>query len=91
MRQYVQGGGSTTRQILFQGILDGPIRVVRWFALAAVAARLRALLARPQFRLRGKPTTGWMILATGNEVAATRPTDGATGSTSAPCAAVSVA
>ncbi|MYZ06286.1 LysE family transporter [Streptomyces sp. SID2999] len=68
--QFVHGDGSTTRQIFFLGILDVLIGVVHWFALVAVAARLRALLARPKFRRRWELTTGWLFIAIGVGVAA---------------------
>ncbi|MFD5539729.1 LysE family translocator [Streptomyces sp. NPDC127079] len=68
--QFVHGGGSTTRQIFFLGTLDILIGVVYWFALAAFAARLRALLARPKIRYRWELTTGWLFVAIGIGVGA---------------------
>ncbi|WP_317440695.1 LysE family translocator [Streptomyces collinus] len=68
--QFVYGGGSTTRQIFFLGILDVLIGVAYWFALVAVAARLRALLARPKFRHRWELTTGWLFIGIGIGLAA---------------------
>ncbi|PVC80762.1 LysE family translocator [Streptomyces sp. CS090A] len=69
--QFVNGGGSMTRQIFFLGILDVLIGVAYWFALVAVATRLRSLLARPVFRHRWELTTGWLFIAIGIGVAAT--------------------
>ncbi|MER8032078.1 LysE family translocator [Streptomyces bauhiniae] len=68
--QFVHGDASTTRQIFFLGILDVLIGIMYWFALVAVAARLRALLARPKFRRRWELTTGWLFIAMGVGVAA---------------------
>ncbi|MFF8830842.1 LysE family translocator [Streptomyces sp. NPDC015131] len=68
--QFVNGGGSVTGQIFFLGILDVLIGVVYWFALVAVAARLRALLSRPKVRHRWELTTGWLFIAIGIGVAA---------------------
>ncbi|MFJ9118850.1 LysE family translocator [Streptomyces sp. NPDC102394] len=68
--QFVHGGGSTTRQIFFLGFLDVLIGVAYWFALVAVAARLRAFLARPTIRDRWEPATGWPFIAIGIGVAA---------------------
>jgi threonine/homoserine/homoserine lactone efflux protein len=68
--QFVHGGGSAARQILFLGILDVLIGVAYWFALVAVAARLRALLSRPRVRRRWELTTGWLFVAIGVAVAA---------------------
>ncbi|MFD3334648.1 LysE family translocator [Streptomyces sp. NPDC058700] len=68
--QFVNDGGSTTRQIFFLGILDVLIGVVFWFVLVAVAAQLRALLARPKIRHRWDLTTGWLFIAIGIGVAA---------------------
>ncbi|WP_256107732.1 LysE family translocator [Streptomyces sp. ODS05-4] len=68
--QFVNGSGSTTRQIFFLGILDVLIGVVFWFVLVAVAARLRTLLARPKIRHRWDLTTGWLFIAIGIGVAA---------------------
>ncbi|MGW0611446.1 LysE family translocator [Streptomyces sp. NPDC002788] len=68
--QFVDGGGSMARQIFFLGILDVLIGVVYWFALVIVAARLRALLARPGIRHRWELTTGWLFIAIGLSVAA---------------------
>ncbi|MEU9801485.1 LysE family translocator [Streptomyces sp. NPDC051000] len=68
--QFVNGGGSMTRQIFFLGTLDVIIGVVYWFALVAVATRLRALLDRPKFRHRWELTTGWLFIAIGIGVAA---------------------
>ncbi|MEU6551885.1 LysE family transporter [Streptomyces sp. NPDC046915] len=55
--QFVHGGGSTARQIFFLCILDVLIGLAYWFALAAVAARLRKLLALPKIRHRRELTT----------------------------------
>ncbi|MGW7203059.1 LysE family translocator [Streptomyces sp. NPDC054837] len=63
--QFVDGGGSTSRQIFFLGTLDIVIGVAYWFALVAVAARLRAFLARPKVRHRWELTTGWLFIAVG--------------------------
>ncbi len=69
--QFVDGGGSTSQQIFLLGTLDILIGVAYWFALVAVAARLRALLDRPTFRRRWELTTGWLFIAIGIGVAAT--------------------
>ncbi|MEU6807513.1 LysE family translocator [Streptomyces sp. NPDC046831] len=68
--QFVHGGGSTAQQIFFLGILDVLIGVAYWFALVAVAARLRALLARPKVLHRWELTTGWLFIGIGIGVAA---------------------
>ncbi|MFD3701469.1 LysE family translocator [Streptomyces sp. NPDC058646] len=68
--QFVNGGGSMTRQIFFLGTLDVLIGIVYWFALVAVATHLRALLARPKFRHRWELTTGWLFIGIGIGVAA---------------------
>ncbi|MFE2689761.1 LysE family translocator [Streptomyces mirabilis] len=68
--QFVHGGGSTSRQIFFLGTLDIVIGVAYWFALVAVAGRLRAFLARPKVRHRWELTTGWLFIAIGIGVAA---------------------
>ncbi|MEU0204478.1 MULTISPECIES: LysE family translocator [unclassified Streptomyces] len=68
--QFVHGGGSTARQVFFLGVLDVLIGVVYWFALVAVAARLRAFLARPKVRHRWELTTGWLFIGIGIGVAA---------------------
>ena len=67
--QFVHGGGSPARQIFLLGILDVLIGVAYWFGLVAVAARLRALLARPAIRHRWELTTGWLFIAVGAGVA----------------------
>ncbi|MET7455889.1 LysE family translocator [Streptomyces sp. NPDC005574] len=67
--QFVHGGGSMTRQIFFLGTLDVLIGVAYWFALVTVAARLRAVLARPKIRHRWELTTGWLFIAIGIGVA----------------------
>ncbi|GGT96791.1 LysE family translocator [Streptomyces lateritius] len=67
--QFVAGDGSLWQQILFLGILDVLIGVVYWFALVLIAARLRALLARPKVRHRWELTTGWLFIAIGIGVA----------------------
>ncbi|MFD5271757.1 LysE family translocator [Streptomyces sp. NPDC058335] len=67
--QFVHGGGSTSRQIFFLGTLDIIIGVAYWFALVAVAARLRAFLDRPKARHRWELTTGWLFIAIGIGVA----------------------
>ncbi|MDW4914215.1 LysE family translocator [Streptomyces californicus] len=69
--QFVDGAGSTTRQIFFLGILDVLIGIVYWFVVVAVAARLRTLLARPKVQHRWELTTGWLFIAIGVGVAAT--------------------
>lgn len=68
--QFVDAGGSPTRQIFFLGALDVLIGVVYWFGLVHVAARLRAMLARPTVRHRWELTTGWLFIAIGIGVAA---------------------
>ncbi|MFG3077419.1 LysE family translocator [Streptomyces sp. NPDC048225] len=68
--QFVNGGGSMTRQIFFLGILDIVIGIVYWFALVVVAAWLRSLLARPKIRHRWELTTGWLFIVIGISVAA---------------------
>ncbi|GAA4335811.1 LysE family translocator [Streptomyces venetus] len=68
--QFVDGSGSTARQIFFLGALDVLIGIVYWFALVTVAARLRTLLARPKARHRWELTTGWLFIALGIGVAA---------------------
>ncbi|MFE4967371.1 LysE family translocator [Streptomyces sp. NPDC056660] len=68
--QFVNGGGSATRQIFFLGALDIIIGVAYWFALVTVAARLRAFLDRPKIRHRWELTTGWLFIAIGIGVAA---------------------
>ncbi|MFE0434065.1 LysE family translocator [Streptomyces nigra] len=67
--QFVHGSGSPARQIFLLGILDVLIGVAYWFGLVAVAARLRALLARPAIRHRWELTTGWLFIAVGVGVA----------------------
>ncbi|MER5836500.1 LysE family translocator [Streptomyces sp. NPDC002130] len=68
--QFVDGDGSMAQQIFFLGTLDILIGVAYWFALVVVAARLRALLARPEVRRRWELTTGWLFIAIGVSVAA---------------------
>lgn len=68
--QFVHGGGSATGQIFLLGTLDILIGVFYWFALVAVAARLRSLLDRPRIRRRWELTTGWLFIAIGIGVAA---------------------
>ncbi|MFC8144017.1 LysE family translocator [Streptomyces paradoxus] len=68
--QFADGDGSLARQIFFLGMLDVVIGVAYWFALVIVAARLRALLARPKIRHRWELTTGWLFIAIGVSVAA---------------------
>ncbi|MEU6394011.1 LysE family translocator [Streptomyces sp. NPDC046939] len=68
--QFVHGEGSTTRQILFLGTLDIAVGLVYWGVLVALAARLRALLARPAVRRRWEQLTGWLFIAIGGGVAA---------------------
>ncbi|GAA2244935.1 LysE family translocator [Streptomyces indiaensis] len=68
--QFVDGDGSMAQQIFFLGMLDVVIGVAYWFALVVVAARLRALLARPKVRHRWERTTGWLFIAIGVSVAA---------------------
>ncbi|MEV8087474.1 LysE family translocator [Streptomyces nigra] len=67
--QFVHGDGSPARQIFLLGILDVLIGVAYWFGLVAVAARLRALLARPDIHHRWELTTGWLFIAVGAGVA----------------------
>ncbi|MDQ0578900.1 LysE family translocator [Streptomyces rishiriensis] len=67
--QFADGGGSASRQIFFLGTLDIVIGVAYWFVLVAVAARLRAFLARPEIRHRWELTTGWLFIALGVGVA----------------------
>ncbi|MFI9755341.1 LysE family translocator [Streptomyces collinus] len=67
--QFADGDGSPARQILLLGLLDVVIGVAYWFALVVVAARLRALLARPKIRHRWELTTGWLFIAIGVTVA----------------------
>ncbi|MFI2719073.1 LysE family translocator [Streptomyces collinus] len=67
--QFADGDGSLTRQIFLLGMLDVVIGIVYWFALVGVAARLRALLARPKIRHRWELTTGWLFIAIGVSVA----------------------
>ncbi|MFH9613503.1 LysE family translocator [Streptomyces pratensis] len=67
--QFVEGSGSTTRQIFFLGILDVLIGIVYWFALVTVATRLSVVLARPKVRRRWELTTGWLFIAIGMGVA----------------------
>ncbi|CAL9342090.1 LysE family translocator [Streptomyces sp. enrichment culture] len=68
--QFVDGDGSVARQIFLLGVLDVLIGVGYWFALVAVAARLRALLSRPAVRHRWELGTGWLFIAIGVTVAA---------------------
>ncbi|MFJ9038783.1 LysE family translocator [Streptomyces sp. NPDC102406] len=68
--QFVDGDGSATRQILFLGALDIVIGLAYWCVLVAVAARLRALLARPAIRRRWEALTGWLLITAGGGVAA---------------------
>ncbi|GAA2766981.1 LysE family translocator [Streptomyces paradoxus] len=67
--QFADGDGSLARQIFLLGLLDVVIGVAYWFALVVVAARLRALLARPKIRHRWELTTGWLFIAIGVTVA----------------------
>ncbi|MFF7723574.1 LysE family translocator [Streptomyces luteogriseus] len=68
--QFVGGDGPLARQIFILGTLDILIGGAFWFALVLVAARLRALLARPTIRHRWELTTGWLFIAIGVSVAA---------------------
>lgn len=68
--QFVHGEGSPARQIFLLGVLDVLVGVVYWFALVAVAARLRSFLARPAVRRRWELTTGWLFIAIGVGIAA---------------------
>ncbi|WP_030238124.1 MULTISPECIES: LysE family translocator [unclassified Streptomyces] len=68
--QFVEGDGSVARQIFLLGVLDVLIGIAYWFALVVVAARLRALLARPRIRHRWELTTGWLFIAIGISIAA---------------------
>ncbi|MFF8592850.1 hypothetical protein ACF061_15660 [Streptomyces sp. NPDC015220] len=52
------------------GVLDVLIGVAYWFALVAVAARLRALLVRPEVCRHWELTTGRLFIAIGVGVAA---------------------
>ncbi len=67
--QFADGDGSLARQIFLLGLLDIAIGVAYWFALVVVAARLRALLDRPNVRRRWELTTGWLFIAIGVSVA----------------------
>ncbi|MCT9089910.1 LysE family translocator [Streptomyces sp. ASQP_92] len=69
--QFVNGSGSRSRQIFLLGTLDILMGVGYWFALVAMATRLRALLDRPAFRRRRELATGWLFIAIGIGVAAT--------------------
>ncbi|MFE9406568.1 LysE family translocator [Streptomyces sp. NPDC006530] len=69
--QFVNGSGSRSRQIFLLGTLDILMGVGYWFALVAMATRLRALLDRPAFRRRWELATGWLFIAIGIGVAAT--------------------
>lgn len=68
--QFVDGDASVARQIFLLGVLDIVIGVGYWFALVGVAARLRAVLARPRIRHRWELATGWLFIAIGVTVAA---------------------
>ncbi|MET9764615.1 LysE family translocator [Streptomyces sp. NPDC006372] len=68
--QFVNGSGSTARQIFFLGTLDVLVGIAYWFVLVTVAARLRTLLVRPKVRHRWELTTGWLFIAIGIGVAA---------------------
>ncbi|MER8224316.1 LysE family translocator [Streptomyces sp. NPDC094143] len=68
--QFVDGDASVARQIFLLGVLDIVIGVGYWFALVGVAARLRAVLARPRIRHRWELGTGWLFIAIGVTVAA---------------------
>ncbi|MBX9366403.1 LysE family translocator [Streptomyces sp. WAC04114] len=68
--QFVDGNRPMAQQIFFLGMLDILIGVAYWFALVTVAARLGALLARPEIRRRWELTTGWLFIAIGVSVAA---------------------
>lgn len=63
--QFVNGDGPLWQQILFLGFLDVVLGVAYWFVLVLIAARLRALLARPKVRHRWELTTGWLFIAIG--------------------------
>ncbi|MGW2640153.1 LysE family translocator [Streptomyces sp. NPDC001348] len=65
-----RGGGSVTGQVFLLGALDVLGGVVYWFALVAVAARLRALLDRPAWRRRWERVTGALFIVIGIGVAA---------------------
>ncbi|MFE5212787.1 LysE family translocator [Streptomyces sp. NPDC056600] len=67
--QFVHGEASPARQIFLLGALDVLIGVAYWFALVAVAARLRAFLARPAVRRRWELATGWLFVAIGVGIA----------------------
>ncbi|MFF4489846.1 LysE family translocator [Streptomyces sp. NPDC001544] len=65
-----RGGTSVTGQVFLLGTLDILGGVVYWFALVAVAARLRAVLARPAWRRRWERVTGCLFIVIGIGVAA---------------------
>ncbi|MFD5231827.1 LysE family translocator [Streptomyces qaidamensis] len=67
--QFADGDGSLARRTFLLGMLDVVVGVAYWFALVLVAARLRALLARPKIRHRWELTTGWLFIAIGVSVA----------------------
>ncbi|CAD5920926.1 MULTISPECIES: LysE family translocator [unclassified Streptomyces] len=67
--QFVNDAGSMTGQIFFLGILDVLIGIPYWFAVVAVASRLRALLARAKIQHRWELATGWLFIAIGIGVA----------------------
>ncbi|KAA0942605.1 LysE family translocator [Streptomyces apricus] len=68
--QFVDHGGSPTRQIFLLGVLDVAVGVVFWLVLAAVAGRLRTSFG-PACRRRWELVSGWLFIAVGVGVAAT--------------------
>lgn len=67
--QFVDQGGSTTRQIFLLGALDVLVGVVYWLALVGFAARLRTVLGRPAWRRRWEQISGSLFIALGITVA----------------------
>jgi threonine/homoserine/homoserine lactone efflux protein len=68
--QFVDHGGSLTRQIFLLGVLDIVIGIVYWLFLVGVAARLRTVFG-PALRRRWEHISGWLFIAIGIGVAAT--------------------
>ncbi|MFF1449858.1 LysE family translocator [Streptomyces sp. NPDC058274] len=68
--QFVDHGGSLTRQIFLLGFLDIVIGIVYWLVLVGVAARLRTVFG-PALRRRWEHISGWLFIAIGIGVAAT--------------------
>ncbi|MEU6991103.1 LysE family translocator [Streptomyces sp. NPDC046465] len=67
--QFVDHGGSSTRQIFLLGTLDVLVGVVYWLALVRFAARLRTVLGRPVWRRRWEQVSGSLFIALGITVA----------------------